>query len=72
MQWKEIERILDRDTEWALILEEYDKTGILLTERVRCDFTLSAGSIARLKEESERTGKKPSRILDEFIKSRLG
>jgi len=71
MRWKEIERILDRDTEWSGILEEYDRTGVMPTRRVRCDFTLSAQSMARLKEESKRTGKKPSRILDEIIMGRL-
>lgn len=48
-------------------LEEYDKTHELPFQRKRIDITLSVRTINKLKEESKRTGKPVSRIIEECV-----
>lgn len=49
-------------------LEEYDKTHELPFQRKRIDITLSVKTINKLREESRKTGKPISRIIEECIK----
>lgn len=49
------------------VLEEYDRTGELPSQRKRIDITLSVETINKLKKLKEKTGKPISRIIEERI-----
>jgi len=65
MQLNKIKQILKENKEAFEILENYDKTQELPFQRKRIDITLSVGTINKLKEIKQRTGKPISRIIEE-------
>lgn len=62
---KTIERIKKKYKDSFEILENYDKTREWPIGRARIDITLNKRLIKRLREQSERTGKPVSRIIEE-------
>ena len=46
------------------MLEEYDRTGHLPTEKVRRSFTIKRSTLQKLKERSKDTNKSMSSIID--------
>jgi len=69
MKQKEINRILKKYKYVFDTLETYDKTRELPFHRKRIDITLSVRTINKLKEESKKTGKPVSHIIEEKILS---
>lgn len=67
MQSDEIKRIMNKYREDFEVLENYDKTRELPSHRKRIDITLSVGTINKLKELREKTGKPISQIIEENI-----
>ena len=68
---RKIEKILEEKEVYAQMLEYYDRTGQLPTKKAMRSFTLEQINISRLKDESERTGKNMSNILDELIENNI-
>ena len=68
---RRIEKILKEKEVYAQMLEYYDRTGQLPTKKSMRSFTLEQVNISRLKDESERTGKNMSRIVDELIENNI-
>ena len=66
---RRIERIMKENEKYARMLEEYDRTGHLPTEKVRRSFTLRRMTVQRLRELSKKTGKSMSDIIDELVAS---
>jgi len=64
---KEIARILKEHKQSFIEMEHYDRTREILWARKRIDITLQQRVINRLKEESARTGKPISRIIEESL-----
>lgn len=69
MKLKEIERIMKENEKYAKMLEEYDRTGKLPTEKIRRSFTLKRMTMEKLKSISKRTGKSMSDILDDLVEN---
>ena len=69
MKQKEINRILKKYKYVFDTLETYDKTRELPFHRKRIDITLSVRTIEQLKDESRKTGKPVSHIVEEKILS---
>jgi hypothetical protein len=67
MKQKEINKILKKYKYVFEVLENYDKTHELPFQRKRIDITLSVRTINKLKEESKKTGKPVSHIVEEKI-----
>lgn len=65
MNQKTVDRIIRENKKYFEILENYDKTHSLPFQRKRIDITLSVGTINKLKEMREKTGKPVSEILEE-------
>jgi len=63
-----LDKITRKYKEMFEALEEYDKTRELPFQRKRIDITLSVRTISKLKQESEKTGKPISRIIEDCIK----
>jgi hypothetical protein len=66
---KKIKEIMEKNKDVFEMLENYDKTRELPFQRKRIDITLSVGTINKLKEESKKTGKPVSRIIEDCIKN---
>ncbi len=64
---KRISGIMKKYKEVFKDLENYDKTHELPFHRKRIDITLSVRTINKLREESKRTGKPVSHIIEECI-----
>ena len=64
MKNSEIKQILKENKEAFEILENYDKTQELPFQRKRIDITLSVGTINKLKEIKQKTGKPISQIIE--------
>jgi len=64
---KQIKRIMEKHKEDFAILENYDKTLELPSQRKRIDITLSVRTINKLKSLREKTGKPISQIIEEKI-----
>lgn len=67
MKKKEIQRILKKYKRSFEIIENYDKTRELPFQRKKIYLTLSVGTLKKLKEMKEKTGKPISRIIEEQI-----
>ena len=67
MRSDEIKKIMKEKKEAFEMLEEYDRTHILPTKRIRIDVTISSGALKKVKEIKEKTGKPISRIIEEAI-----
>ena len=67
---KTIDRIMKKYKDIFETLEEYDKTRAWPIGRVRIDITLDKRLIKKLKEESIRTGKPVSRIIETALTKR--
>ena len=67
MQSREIKKIIKKYKDVFDTLENYDKTRELPFQRKRIDITLSVGTINKLKELKEKTGKSISKIIEEKI-----
>lgn len=67
MQSNEIKKILRKYKDVFEALENYDKTRELSFQRKRIDITLSVGTIRKLRELKEKTGKSVSQIIEESI-----
>jgi len=67
MRSDEIKKILKKHKKSFEILENYDKTGELPTQRKRIYITLSVATINKLKKLREKTGRPISRIIEERI-----
>lgn len=67
MNKKQEREILKEYKEDFEMLENYDKTHELPFQRKRIDVTLSLGTIRKLKELKEKTGKPISRIIEERL-----
>ena len=65
---KTIEKMKKKYAHVFEILENYDKTCELPTQRKRIDITLSVSTLHTLKEISKKSGKSISRIIEEKIK----
>jgi len=66
---KKIKEIMEKNKDVFEMLENYDKTRELPFQRKRIDITLSVETINKLKQESKKTGKPVSRIIEECIKN---
>ncbi len=64
---KQINKILKKYKDVFEALENYDKTRELPFMRKRIDITLSLKTINKLKEQSRKTGKPVSRIIEEKV-----
>lgn len=62
-----LDKITRKYREMFEALEEYDKTRELPSQRKRVDITLSVRTINKLREESKRTGKPVSHIIEECV-----
>jgi hypothetical protein len=62
------DKIIKKYKEMFDTLENYDKTRELPFQRKRIDITLSVRTINKLKEESKRTGKPVSHIIEDCLK----
>jgi len=67
MKKSEINKIMRKYKDIFEDLENYDKTHELPFHRKRIDITLSVRTINKLKEESKRTGKPVSHIIEECV-----
>ena len=67
MNKKEIDKIMKKYKDIFEDLENYDKTHELPFHRKRIDITLSVRTINKLKEESRKTGKPVSHIIEECV-----
>lgn len=66
---REIRRIMKENEKYANMLEEYDRTGKFPLEKIRRSFTLRRMTFDRLKEESKKTGRSMSDIIDGLVNS---
>lgn len=66
-QWKDIKRIMKENKKYLDMLEEYDRTGHLPTEKIRRSFTLKRMYFNKLKETSSKRGRPMSQIIEELI-----
>ena len=66
---QDIKRIMKENERYFRMLEEYDQTGHLPTEKVRRSFTLRRMTVRKLKEMSGRSKKSMSDIIDELVAS---
>ena len=64
---KEIKRIFGKYKQSFIEMENYDRTREILWARKRIDITLQQRVINKLKEESARTGKPISRIIEDAL-----
>lgn len=71
MQLLEIKRILKKNGRYLKMLEEYDMTGHLPTEKIRRSFTIRRETYSRLKAASIKKKKPMSSLLDEIVKNKL-
>jgi|GEM_PF-1042439 len=67
MRLREIERIMKENEKYAKMLEEFDRTGKLPSDKIRRSFTIRNSTFNALKNESRRSGKSMSDILDEVV-----
>lgn len=71
MRLREIERIMKENEKYAKMLEEYDRTGKLPFDKIRRSFTIRHSTFQTLKNQSKKTGKSMSDILDELVEREL-
>ena len=71
MRLKELKRIMRENERYALILEEYDKTGKNPLKKTRQSFTIKRMNHERLKKEAKIRRESMSDILDELIEEKL-
>ena len=62
-----IKKILEKHKQSFIEMEHYDRTREILWARKRIDITLQQRVINKLKEESARTGKPVSRIIEDAL-----
>lgn len=62
-----IKSIFEKNKQHFIELEHYDRTREKLWSRKRIDITLPLRTIKKLKEESVKTGKPVSRIIEDTI-----
>ncbi len=67
MQWKDIEKLVKDNWATFQLLEEYDRTGHLPTERIRRSFTLQRATYEKLQSLSREKKKPMSRVIDELV-----
>lgn len=67
MNKKEIKKILRKYKDVFKDLENYDKTHELPFHRKRIDITLSVRTINKLREESRKTAKPISHIIEKCV-----
>ena len=67
MQLNDIERILRENKAIFDLLEEYDRTGHLPTEKLRRSFTIERRTYQKLQELSKRQRKSMSGLLDKAV-----
>lgn len=60
---------MKENEKYANMLEEYDRTGKFPLEKIRRSFTLRRMTFDRLKEESKKTGRSMSDIIDGLVNS---
>jgi hypothetical protein len=63
MRLREIERIMKENEKYAKMLEEFDRTGKLPTEKIRRSFTI--------RHSTFQTGRSMSDIIDEVVEKEL-
>jgi hypothetical protein len=66
---QDIKRIMKENERYFSMLEEYDRTGHLPTEKVRRSFTLRRMTVKKLKEMSDKSKKSMSDIIDDLVAS---
>ena len=71
MRLREIERIMKENEKYARMLEEFDRTGKLPTEKILRSFTIRRSTFQALKSQSKKTGKSMSDIIDEVVEREL-
>ncbi len=71
MRLQEIKRIMKENEKYAKMLEEFDRTGKLPFEKIRRSFTIRRSTFQNLKEQSKKTGKSMSDIIDEVVEKEL-
>ncbi|MBL7160470.1 MAG: hypothetical protein ISS93_01300 [Candidatus Aenigmarchaeota archaeon] len=71
MRFSEIKKIMKENKKWLDMLEEYDRTGHLPTEKIRRSFTLKRMHFKKLKEASRKSGRSMSSLLEEMIEKGL-
>ncbi|NIQ17970.1 MAG: hypothetical protein GTN37_04005 [Candidatus Aenigmarchaeota archaeon] len=62
---------MKENEKYAKMLEEFDRTGNLPLEKILRSFTIRRSTFKALKNESKRTGKSMSNILDELVEKKL-
>jgi hypothetical protein len=67
MRLQEIERIMKENEKYARMLEEFDRTGKLPSEKIRRSFTIRRSTFQTLKSQSKKTGRSMSDIIDEVV-----
>ena len=67
MRSSEIQEIIEEHRGMFEILERYDQTHELPTDRVRLDITLSRKTVEKLRKLKEETGKGISEIIEEAV-----
>ena len=71
MRLQEIKKIMKENEKYLNMLEEFDRTGHLPTEKIKRSFTLKLGSFRKLKKASGEKGKSMSSLLEELIEKSL-
>jgi hypothetical protein len=71
MRLQEIERIMKENEKYARMLEDFDRTGNLPSEKIRRSFTIRRSTFLSLKNQSKKTGKSMSDIIDEVVEKEL-
>jgi len=64
MRLQEIKRIMKENRKFLNMLEEYDRTGHLPTEKIRRSFTIKRSTLQKLKRLSKDTCKPMSSVID--------
>jgi len=67
MRLQEIKKIMKENEKYLMMLEEFDRTGHLPTEKIRRSFTLKRSVFRKLKEVSKRKRKGMSELLEGLI-----
>ena len=70
MQFRRIEQIMKENKRHLDMLEEYDRTGHLPTEKMRRSFTITREAYQKLKKEADDRGTSMSALLEKLILQR--
>ncbi len=66
---RDIRRIMKENQKYADMLEEFDRTDELPTEKIRRSFTLKRMTLNKLRKISKKKGKSMSGIIDSMVEN---